>query len=636
MSRMLFQTVAVLSFLLAGTADAFLLKGVLPNTYSDGDDLWIKVNSLTSISQIMPMNWYSLPWCQIPVEERKKARRKRNLGETLSGDQIEPSLYKVKAGSNATCSTVCAVNLIPAESDLLTKRIEEKYRGNMVLDGLPLGEEGSNKHSRLSSSVLMGFPIGIPKKHSATDETLVHNHLQFSIQYHVQVPESTYIPFDDDEKDQIRIVGFQVSPLSVDHTTNPCDGKFVADQSSALSSKSQQITYSYSVQWIESPLEWSTRWDVYLKSTKAEARVHWFSIVNALLVVLLLTAIIAIILIRALRKDLARYNDPEALEEDREETGWKLVHGDVFRKPEGAGLLAVYAGTGAQLFFMCFFTLIFACLGFLSPQQRGSLMTFLIFIFVLLGSYAGYVTARLAKYFKMRSWKIIFATGLFFPGSNFVLYLLLNFVHWGNKASSATPFTTILTLMALWFLVSLPLVLLGGALGYRKDTIEMPRKTNTIARTIPPQPTFLSYPQSILVPGILPFGAAFIESVFILSSVWQGRMYVVFGFLALVFLIVAITCAEATVVMVYFQLLHLDYRWWWRSFLTSGSYAFWLFGYSIFYYLTALSIRTWWASVLYFSYMFMVCHLFFVMTGSIGFAAAFVFMRKIYGSIKID
>jgi len=635
MSRHLIQAVAAF-MLLAVMGDAFLLKGVLPNTYSDGDDLWIKVNSLTSVSQVMPMDWYSLPWCQIPVEERKKARRKRNLGETLWGDQIEPSLYKVKAGSNNTCSVVCEVNLIPAETDLLAKRIEEKYRGNMVLDGLPLGEEGSNKHSRLSSSVLMGFPIGIPKKHSATDETLVHNHLQFTIQYHVQVPESTYIPFDDDEKDQIRIVGFQVTPLSVDHTSNPCSDKFVADRGSPLSAKSQTILYTYSVQWIESSLEWSTRWDVYLKSTKAEARVHWFSIVNALLVVLLLTAIIAIILIRALRKDLARYNDPESLEEDREETGWKLVHGDVFRKPEGAGLLAVYAGTGAQLFFMCFFTLIFACLGFLSPQQRGSLMTFLIFIFVLLGSYAGYTTARLAKYFKMRSWKIIFATGLFFPGANFTLYLILNFVHWGNKASSATPFTTILTLMALWFLVSLPLVLLGGALGYRKDTIEMPRKTNTIARTIPPQPTFLNYPQSILVPGILPFGAAFIESVFILSSVWQGRIYYVFGFLALVFLIVAITCAEATIVMVYFQLLHLDYRWWWRSFLTSGSYAFWLFGYSIFYYFTALSIRSLWSSLLYFSYMFMVCHLFFVLTGSIGFGAAFLFVKKIYGSIKID
>merc|ERR1712146_700882 len=49
--------------------------------------------------------------------------------------------------------------------------------------------------------------------------------------------------------------------------------------------------------------------------------------------------------------------------------------------------------------------------------------------------------------------------------------------------------------------------------------------------------------------------------------------YYVFGFLGLVFLIVVITCAEATVVMVYFQLVNLDYNWWWRSFLTGASYC---------------------------------------------------------------
>lgn len=32
-----------------------------------------------------------------------------------------------------------------------------------------------------------------------------------------------------------------------------------------------------------------------------------------------------------------------------EESGWKLVHGDVFRPPPRAGLLAVYLGTGVQV-----------------------------------------------------------------------------------------------------------------------------------------------------------------------------------------------------------------------------------------------------------------------------------------------
>lgn len=51
---------------------------------------------------------------------------------------------------------------------------------------------------------------------------------------------------------------------------------------------------------------------------------------------------------RTLHRDLRRYNDIESKEEAAEESGWKLVHGDVFRPPQRAGLLAVYLGTGVQ------------------------------------------------------------------------------------------------------------------------------------------------------------------------------------------------------------------------------------------------------------------------------------------------
>lgn len=624
----------------SSTAHAGLLREVLPQSYALGAELVIKVNALTSQSKIMKMPWYSLPWCQASKDVIKAHKQAQNLGETLWGDQIEPSLFKAEMLLNASCRVMCdAKPLLPAELQLIVKRIEENYRGNLLLDGLPVAEEGSGRHSKLSSTVLTGFPIGVPKKYSASGKTVINNHLAFTIKYNPQ--PMNMMGLEDDASDSFRIVGFQVSPQSIDHSAVACNDKFDLEQGSATALTSDSpadapVTWSYSIKWEESEIEWSTRWDVYMRATKAENRIHWFSIVNSLLIVLLLTAVIAIILIRALRRDFARYNDPESLEEEREETGWKLVHGDVFRKPDGAGLLAVYVGTGMQLVLMCAVTLGVACAGFMAPGNRRVLGTTLLFLFVLLGSYSGYTTARLAKMFKMKSWKIVFAVALYFPGQMFLSYFLLNLVHWGNKSTTATPFTAMLTIFALWFCVSLPLVLLGGAVGYRRDAIEFPRKVNAIARTIPPQPWYLCYPQCVLIPGILPFGAAFIESVFVLSTVWQGRIYYVFGFLALVFLIVIVTCAEATVVMIYFQLLNLDYRWWWRSFFTSGSYAFWFFAYSVLYYATALSIRSWWSSVLYFGYTAMISYFFFVMTGAIGFTAAFAFVRTIYGSIKVD
>jgi transmembrane 9 superfamily protein 2/4 len=39
-------------------------------------------------------------------------------------------------------------------------------------------------------------------------------------------------------------------------------------------------------------------------------------------------------MIRTLRKDIRGYNEMQTLEEAQEETGWKLVHADVFRAPE--------------------------------------------------------------------------------------------------------------------------------------------------------------------------------------------------------------------------------------------------------------------------------------------------------------
>lgn len=41
--------------------------------------------------------------------------------------------------------------------------------------------------------------------------------------------------------------------------------------------------------------------------------------------------------------------------------------------------------------------LVFACLGFLSPANRGALMTCAVVLWVLLGTPAGYVAARFYK-----------------------------------------------------------------------------------------------------------------------------------------------------------------------------------------------------------------------------------------------
>jgi transmembrane 9 superfamily protein 2/4 len=63
--------------------------------------------------------------------------------------------------------------------------------------------------------------------------------------------------------------------------------------------------------------------------------------------------LVAMILVRALYRDFSRYNrvaTDEEKAEDKEETGWKLVHADVFRPPTRLPLIfAVTVGTGTQV-----------------------------------------------------------------------------------------------------------------------------------------------------------------------------------------------------------------------------------------------------------------------------------------------
>merc|ERR1711990_587890 len=166
----------------------------------------------------------------------------------------------------------------------------------------------------------------------------------------------------------------------------------------------------------------------------------------------------------------------------------------------------------------------------------------------------------------------------------FAVFFVLNLLIWGQQSSGAVPFTTMFALLVLWFGISVPLVFLGSYFGFRKDAIELPVRTNQIPRQIPVQPWFVQPVFTALIGGVLPFGAVFTELFFIMSSLWQHQFYYMFGFLALVLLILIITCAEISIALTYFQLTSENYEWWWPSFFASGSSGLYVFFCSIIYF----------------------------------------------------
>ncbi|MCD7459914.1 hypothetical protein HAX54_042295 [Datura stramonium] len=256
----------------------------------------------------------------------------------------------------------------------------------------------------------------------------------------------------------------------------------------------------------ESDVKWASRWDAYL--LMADDQIHWFSIVNSLMIVLFLSGMVAMIMLRTLYRDISKYNELETQEEAQEETGWKLVHSDVFRPPSNSDLLCVYVGTGVQFFGMMLVTMMFAVLGFLSFEWGWANDCNAIALQVFMGLFAGYSASRLYKMFKGTEWKrIALRTAFSFQATVFVIFFVLNALIWGQKSSGAVPF---------------------------------------------------------------------------------GTMF-------------ALLCSE-------------DYLWWWRSYLTSGSSALYLFLSATFYFFTKLDITKPVSGILYFGYMLIASYAFFVLT----------------------
>ncbi|KAF7146805.1 hypothetical protein RHSIM_Rhsim04G0031900 [Rhododendron simsii] len=634
--------------------NGFYLPGSYMRTYSKGEEIYAKVNSLTSIETELPFSYYSLPYCKPRGGEIKKSAE--NLGELLMGDQIDNSPYRFRMNVNESVFICTTPALSEHEVKLLKQRTRDLYQVNMILDNLPAMRYAQQNGVKIQWT---GFPVGYSPPNSNDDYII--NHLKFIVKVHeyegtgveiIGTGEEGMGVISEAEKKKasgFEIVGFEVEPCSVKY--DPESAKLHMYDSvksvscplelgkSQIIREQERVSFTYEVEFVKSDIRWPSRWDAYLRMEGA--RVHWFSILNSLMVIFFLAGIVFVIFLRTVRRDLTRYEelDKEAQAQMNEElSGWKLVVGDVFREPNHPKLLCVMIGDGVQITGMAVVTIVFAAFGFMSPASRGMLLTGMIILYLFLGTGAGYVGVRLWRTIKGTSegWRSVsWSIACFFPGIVFVILTALNFILWGSNSTGAIPISLYFILILLWFCISVPLTLLGGLLGARAEPIQYPVRTNQIPREIPAR----KYPSWLLVlgAGTLPFGTLFIELFFILSSIWLGRFYYVFGFLLVVLLLLVIVCAEVSVVLTYMHLCVEDWQWWWKAFYASGSVALYVFLYSINYLVFDLqSLSGPVSATLYLGYSLIMAIAIMLSTGTIGFLTSFYFVHYLFSSVKID
>ncbi|ETB60835.1 hypothetical protein YYC_02137, partial [Plasmodium yoelii 17X] len=455
----------------------------------------------------------------------------------------------------------------------------------------------------------------------------LYNYYKIKILYNTAKPNS----------DSHYIVGFEVSPESRDfQNDNTCTN----DETSFIMEKNKKVIFKYDIIYEKSDNSYQHRSEHYYRNLNDQSIIHWFSIINSIILIILLSGFISTILIKTLHKDINKYNriNTNIFEtDDLDDRGWKLVHGDVFRKPRNSTFFSAFIGVGIQIICMIIVCAIISFIGIYKYKQRYRYVQIMFFIWVFISSISGYASSRLYKLFKSKHVKLtVFRTSLIYPFILFLIFFLINIVLKYENSNTAISFSSLIFVCILWFGISIPLICLGSYIGNKKKPTELPVRVNNIPRHIPKQPFFNSFFVSSILVGLVLFATMYTELFFLFTSLWKRNMYYLVGFLFLVIFLLGLLSAQLSIAITYYTLSCEDYNWWWKSFFAPGSSGIFLFLYSIYYFFSKLSIYTFSETFIYFAYSFIMSYTCFIYTGTAGFLASFIFLKKIYSSIKID
>jgi len=409
-------------------------------------------------------------------------------------------------------------------------------------------------------------------------------------------------------------------------------------------------SFTYSVTWEEVSISVHDRLMYHVRRLvrSQPLEVHWLSTLNSFILVILVTAFVTLVFTTILRQDCARYHELVIMTrddlEDVSDPGWKQLKRDVFRPPKNILLFSSIIGCGTQLLVLMISLLLLSLIGLFYPGNRGSIISSIIFVYCFTSGIAGHVSSTLYKRFGGNKWATLsILTATIFTGPFFIIFAIVNSIAWYYQSSIALPFITIMSIFGLWLVVTLPLTIYASRRVFKQqfnNNNNIDESTEELISKVPREIPKLAWYRSsylqIILSGILPFTAIYIELHFLFMAIFGHQVYTLFGILSLAFIMLLIVTCAVTIGLTYFQLQSEDWRWWWTSLFTAGSTGIYIFAYSIFYYIYRSYMSGILQAAIFFGYISIVSYSFLLTLGATGWWTTYLFLKQIYGAIKSE
>jgi transmembrane 9 superfamily protein 3 len=488
-----------------------LLSSVLGNEhthrYQKNEDVTVWYNTVGPQHNIQET--YSFKNLNLCVGDKKVAHTHDSLGEQLLGHEYVPSGMDIRFGMNQSSQYLCSVELDTKDVLMLQYYILQSYWIQTVVDDLPAWTF-----------------LGQVNKTNQQSRYFIFTHKHFTIS------------FNED-----RIVGVKLDNAEPVEVTEP-----------KLVGKPIVLDFSYSVNWIPTTDSYYTRFESYLDSGFFEHKIHYFSILNSFLIVLFLSALIIFILMRTVKQDFQRYEFQDRMMEFErdlnDDYGWKLVNGDVFRRPTRLSVLSALVGTGIQFLVLSIVVMFLTMTGNLY-EEPATIMSTIIFFYTVSAYVNGYYSGKQFSTYGGKNWIQTAALSCsLWPAVVGMVGCVINTVAISYNSSKAVPFLSMLSIFAIWLLCVVPLTLFGFIIGRNwNQGGNFPVRVNPIPRQIPYRPWYLSNRMFMLAGGLVPFGCIAVELYFVLDSIWTYKIYYVYGFLLTICLILVFVTASVAVVI---------------------------------------------------------------------------------------